>query len=120
MSPADDMPEWKKSPADLRDSFAAALDGFPEAQRRQMFGYPAAFANGNMWTGPARRPPARTYQSTRRFVQRMPQWPPSTLQLVARNVPSARRIAVGKPNWKSIISSTPSARWRPSRTAFAS
>ena len=50
MSPAGDKPGWTKSPAELQESFAAALERFPDAERRQMFGYPAAFANGNMWT----------------------------------------------------------------------
>ena len=51
MSPVRDMPEWTKSPAELQRAFGEALDRFPDAERRQMFGYPAAFANGNMWTG---------------------------------------------------------------------
>ena len=51
MSPARDMPSWSKSPGHLQEAFAAALDRFPGAERRQMFGYPAAFVNGNMWTG---------------------------------------------------------------------
>ena len=51
MSPTSDMPAWSKSPEDLQQAFHAAMTGFPDAERRQMFGYPAAFANGNMWTG---------------------------------------------------------------------
>src|SRR5438105_1353750 len=51
MSPARDMPSWAKSPAELQEAFGIALERFPDAERRQMFGYPAAFANGNMWTG---------------------------------------------------------------------
>jgi hypothetical protein len=51
VSPAREMPSWSKSPAELQEAFAAALDRFPNAERRQMFGYPAAFLNGNMWTG---------------------------------------------------------------------
>lgn len=51
MSPARDMPPWSKAPEDLQRAFHAALEGFPDAERRQTFGYPAAFANGNMWTG---------------------------------------------------------------------
>jgi hypothetical protein len=31
--------------------FATVLDRFPEAQRRKMFGYPAAFVGGNLATG---------------------------------------------------------------------
>jgi hypothetical protein len=42
---------WDRSPAELQAEFATALDAFPDAERRKMFGYPAAFANGNMWTG---------------------------------------------------------------------
>jgi hypothetical protein len=42
---------WDRSPEDLQAAFATALDRFPDAERRKMFGYPAAFANGNMWTG---------------------------------------------------------------------
>jgi hypothetical protein len=44
------MPTWTKSPEDLKGAFATALDAFPGAERRQMFGYPAAFVNGNLWT----------------------------------------------------------------------
>src|SRR6476469_7411286 len=51
MSPGADMPTFSKSPEELKVAFASALDGFPDAERRQMFGYPAAFVNGNMWTG---------------------------------------------------------------------
>jgi hypothetical protein len=51
MSPDREMPSWTRSPAELQDRFAAALTRFPEAERRQMFGYPAAFVHGNMWTG---------------------------------------------------------------------
>lgn len=39
---------WKKSPADLVERFAAALPDHADVVRRPMFGYPAAFANGNM------------------------------------------------------------------------
>jgi hypothetical protein len=42
---------WEKSPAELVAAFGEALDRFPDAVRRPMFGYPAAFVNGNMWTG---------------------------------------------------------------------
>lgn len=51
MSPARDMPTWSRSPAELEAAFHTAMEGFPDAERRKMFGYPAAFANGNMWTG---------------------------------------------------------------------
>jgi hypothetical protein len=45
------MPGFEKSPPQLVDRFGAVLDRFPEAQRRKMFGYPAAFVGGNMVTG---------------------------------------------------------------------
>jgi TfoX/Sxy family transcriptional regulator of competence genes len=51
MSPASAMPTGTKSPPELQEAFASAMDTYPEAERRKMFGYPAAFANGNMWTG---------------------------------------------------------------------
>lgn len=44
-------PSWKKSPAELVDRFAAALPNDPAIVRKPMFGYPAAFANGNMVCG---------------------------------------------------------------------
>jgi TfoX/Sxy family transcriptional regulator of competence genes len=42
---------WRKSPAELVERFAAALPGHPALVRKPMFGYPAAFANGNMVCG---------------------------------------------------------------------
>ncbi|MFN2483699.1 MAG: TfoX/Sxy family protein [Candidatus Limnocylindria bacterium] len=39
-----------KSPPELVERFHATLAAFPEAERRQMFGYPAAFRGGNMFT----------------------------------------------------------------------
>jgi TfoX N-terminal domain len=42
---------FEKSPAELADRFATVLDRFPSAERRKMFGYPAAFLGGNMVTG---------------------------------------------------------------------
>ena len=42
---------WKKAPAALVERFEAATAGFPTLERRQMFGYPAAFANGHLVTG---------------------------------------------------------------------
>jgi TfoX/Sxy family transcriptional regulator of competence genes len=42
---------WEKSPEDLAERFGRVLDRYPEAQRRKMFGYPAAFVGGNMVTG---------------------------------------------------------------------
>lgn len=46
-----EMPEFsKKSPAALVERFASVLSRYPEAQQRQMFGFPAAFVSGNMAT----------------------------------------------------------------------
>jgi len=42
--------EFKKSPQALIDIFEAVVPG-PPAQQRKMFGYPAAFVNGNMFMG---------------------------------------------------------------------
>lgn len=43
--------KWRKSPPDLVDLFASLLADDPTVERRQMFGYPCAFVNGNMFTG---------------------------------------------------------------------
>jgi hypothetical protein len=45
------MPRMSKSPPELVERFGAVLAGYPDAVRRQMFGYPAAFVGGNMATG---------------------------------------------------------------------
>jgi hypothetical protein len=45
------MPSFDKSPAALVERFAAVMDRYPEAERKKMFGYPAAFVGGNMATG---------------------------------------------------------------------
>jgi hypothetical protein len=41
---------WERSPDALVERFAAMLEGFPAAERRRMFGYPAAFVGGNLAT----------------------------------------------------------------------
>jgi TfoX/Sxy family transcriptional regulator of competence genes len=41
---------WKKPSQALIDTFDAVLPG-PPAERRLMFGFPAAFVNGNMFMG---------------------------------------------------------------------
>jgi hypothetical protein len=46
-----DMPTFEKSSASIIERFAAVLDRYPDAERRKMFGYPAAFVGGNMATG---------------------------------------------------------------------
>ena len=43
--------EWRKSPPALIEAFDAALPQDPRAERRQMFGYPCAFVNGQMFAG---------------------------------------------------------------------
>jgi hypothetical protein len=46
-----ETPSFDKSPASLVERFSAVLDGYPDAERKKMFGYPAAFVGGNMATG---------------------------------------------------------------------
>jgi hypothetical protein len=45
------MPKWAKSPEALVATFDAALPRDARVERRSSFGYPAAFVNGNMFTG---------------------------------------------------------------------
>ena len=42
---------WRKSPPELIAAFDAALPDDRRVVRRSMFGYPCAFARGNMFTG---------------------------------------------------------------------
>ncbi len=42
---------WTKSPQGLIDLFTECLPGDVRIQTRKMFGYPAAFVNGNMFAG---------------------------------------------------------------------
>ena len=42
---------WKKAPPELVELFDEVLAAEPRAERRSMFGYPAAFVNGNLATG---------------------------------------------------------------------
>ena len=44
-------PEWEKAPADLAERFTTTVSAMPGAQVRKMFGYPAGFVNGQMFTG---------------------------------------------------------------------
>jgi TfoX/Sxy family transcriptional regulator of competence genes len=44
-------PDWEKAPVDLADRFTATVSAMPGARVRQMFGYPAGFVNGQMFTG---------------------------------------------------------------------
>jgi TfoX/Sxy family transcriptional regulator of competence genes len=41
--------EWQKTPPELVELFHAAVPADPFVQRRQMFGFPAAFVNGNLF-----------------------------------------------------------------------
>jgi TfoX/Sxy family transcriptional regulator of competence genes len=45
------MDDWKKVPPELATRFLAALPGQADVERRQMFGCPCAFVNGNMFAG---------------------------------------------------------------------
>ena len=45
------MSAWKKVPAELARRFEAALPEAEGVERRQMFGCPCAFVNGNMFAG---------------------------------------------------------------------
>ena len=45
------MPSFDKSPPELVERFGAVMDRYPDAERKKMFGYPAAFVGGNMATG---------------------------------------------------------------------
>jgi hypothetical protein len=49
--PKAEMPSFTKSPPELVERFASVMDRYPDAQRKKMFGYPAAFVDGNMATG---------------------------------------------------------------------
>jgi len=42
---------WTKSPPSLIDLFEKSVPSGPSVSRRKMFGYPAAFANGNLFVG---------------------------------------------------------------------
>jgi len=41
--------QWRKSPDGLVRRFTAVVPGDPAVERRPMFGYPAAFAGGNLF-----------------------------------------------------------------------
>lgn len=43
--------KWEKSSPELIERYAASLPADPRVERRQMFGYPCAFVNGNMFSG---------------------------------------------------------------------
>ena len=45
------MPKFTPAPAALVSVFESTLKDFPMAERRKMFGYPAAFVDGKMFAG---------------------------------------------------------------------
>ncbi len=45
------MAKWEKSPESLIQLFGRVLPEDPAVERRTMFGYPCAFAGGNMFAG---------------------------------------------------------------------
>ena len=45
------MPSFSKAPPELVALFERVAAGMPMAETRKMFGYPAAFANGQMFMG---------------------------------------------------------------------
>ena len=46
-----ETPSFDKSPPELVTRFGEILEAYPDAERKKMFGYPAAFVGGNMATG---------------------------------------------------------------------
>lgn len=42
---------WRKAPPELVAHFGEAIAELPGAELRKMFGYPAAFASGHLFTG---------------------------------------------------------------------
>ncbi len=45
------MPAFTKAPEGMVEKFERAMKDFPMVTQRKMFGYPAAFVNGNMFAG---------------------------------------------------------------------
>jgi TfoX/Sxy family transcriptional regulator of competence genes len=45
------MPKFKPASQATRTRFAEMIKPFPDAEQRQMFGYPCAFVNGQMFLG---------------------------------------------------------------------
>jgi TfoX/Sxy family transcriptional regulator of competence genes len=67
---------WTKAPQGLMDLFVESLPDAPGVTGRKMFGYPAAFVNGNMMAGVfgdgvfARLPPSLRAELERDFAAR--------------------------------------------------
>src|SRR5262249_2925423 len=51
MPPKPAMPKWTKAPPALVELFAELIAPLEGAEPRKMFGYPAAFVNGNLFGG---------------------------------------------------------------------
>lgn len=49
--PSKPLPQWKPAPEALIQRFDVALVSLPGAEKRKMFGYPAALVQGNMFAG---------------------------------------------------------------------
>ena len=45
------MPKWRPAPDELKQVFEKAIQSFPEAEPRKVFGYPAVVINGHMFAG---------------------------------------------------------------------
>jgi TfoX/Sxy family transcriptional regulator of competence genes len=45
-----EMPKWTRAPESLVVLFGRAIEGLPGVEAKKMFGYPAAFVNGNMFS----------------------------------------------------------------------
>src|SRR3990172_802017 len=45
------MSKWRPVPDKLKQVFEKAIQSFPEAEPRKVFGYPAAVVNGHMFAG---------------------------------------------------------------------
>lgn len=43
--------DWEKAPPELAERFSETVSALPGAQVRKMFGYPAGFVNGHLFTG---------------------------------------------------------------------
>lgn len=71
------MPKWQKAPPALVERFHVVIGSVPGAQVRMMFGYPAAFLGGHMFTG--------LFQD--RMVLRLPEAPRAGLLALAGAAP---------------------------------
>lgn len=43
--------KWKRAPEDLKENFGKIVPESPKVVKKQMFGYPIAVVNGNMFMG---------------------------------------------------------------------